>query len=92
MSRLNIYGMYAANGNAAGFWVQRDSWLGSTFARILSVAGHTTGPLPGKPPYHGNPAVMAEFYLHGRLKEASMILSCPGTYAYTQIPPPGGTI
>lgn len=92
MSRLNIYGMYAANENAAGFWVRRDSWSVSTFARILSVGDHATGPLPGKPPYHGNPEVIAEFYLHGQLKDASMTLSCPGTYAYTQIVPPRSAI
>lgn len=90
MNNPNIYGMYAANGNQAGFWVRRDSWSGSTFARIRTIAGQAAGPLPGNPPYHGNPKVIVEFYLHGRLKEAAMILSCPGTYAYAQIPAPAG--
>lgn len=90
MSRSNIYGMYAANGNAAGFFVRRDSWANSTFARILTVAGQPTGPLPGKSPYHGNPTVMAAFYFNDRLKDPAMILSCPGTYAYTEIPAPPG--
>jgi hypothetical protein len=90
MNQPNIYGLYAANGNAAGFWVRRDSWSGSTFARILTVGGQSAGPLSGKPPYHDNPPVIAAFYLHGKLKDPNMVLSCPGTYAYTQIPLPAG--
>lgn len=94
MSNLNIYGMYAANGNAVGFFVRRDSWAHSTFAKVLSIHGQTSGPLPGKPPYHtnwphhGNPVVLVDFYFNDRLKEKGMILSCPGTYAYRQIPSP----
>ena len=91
MNQPNVYGMYTANGSTAGFWIRRNSWSSSTYARVLTIAGYSTGPLPGKPPYHGNPQVVVEFYFNDRLKEQSMILSCPGTYGYAQIEPPAAS-
>jgi len=87
---LNVYEMYTAHGHAAGFWIRRGSWARSTFAKVLTVGGSANGPLAGRPPYHGNPTVVVDFYMDGRLKEPGMILSCPGTYTYTEIQPPNG--
>jgi hypothetical protein len=88
MNQPNLYGMYIASGHNAGFFVRRDSWAGSTYARVLTIGGQASGPLSGKSPYFGNPAVIVDFYFNDRLKESGMQLSCPGTYAYTQIPDP----
>lgn len=87
MARHNVYQMYTANGERAGFFIRRDSWARSTFARVLMIDGRSDGPLPGPPPYHGNAPVRVEFHLNGQLKDPNMLLSCPGTYAYTQIEP-----
>lgn len=84
----NIYEMYVANGNASGFWVQRDSWGPRTVARILSVDGKESGALRGRAPYYGNPDVLCEFYLNGNLNNASKQLPCPGTFGYIQIKQP----
>ncbi len=75
----NIYQMYTANSESAGFWVQRESW-GNTCACAVSVAGQIDGPLPGKPPYHGNPEVITDVYdIHtGEMKSPEAVLSCPG--------------
>jgi hypothetical protein len=73
---MNIYEMYVANGNRAGFSVHRNSWASHNTAQVLSVAGQESGPLSGAPPYYGNPLVIADHpWGVGRL-------SCPGTYAY----------
>ena len=73
---MNVYEMYAANGNRAGFYVRRNSWAPHNVARVLSIDGKESGPLPGKPPYHGNPVVIAD-HPWGVCQ-----LSCPGTYGY----------
>lgn len=52
----NIYQMYVANGNKAGFWVQRNSWSWQT-ALITSIGGQTEGKLEGLPPYFKNQKV-----------------------------------
>jgi hypothetical protein len=90
---MNVYQMYVAFDNRVGFWVQRDSW-GNTCALVKQIGSQTEGELPGKPPYHGNPKVTVDvFDIHnGSLKESDTILSCPGTYAYTQIPDPEWSI
>lgn len=83
----NIYQMYEANGNKAGFFVRRNSW-GNTYARVATVAGSTEGPLPGNPPYYGNPPVtMDVFNDDGSLKGTDQELSCPGTYSYKRFEP-----
>ncbi len=76
----NIYQMYVANGNKAGFWVKRNSWSWQT-ALITSIAGKSEGELEGKPPYFGNPKVLARMGGTGGEFE----LSCPGTYGYTRV-------
>ncbi len=94
MAKENIYQMYARLGGV-GFFVKRDSWSHpQTIAKVVSVGGLTSGPLPGSPPYHSvgpkhrSPVVMAGICYQGAgpyLEE----LSCPGTYAYTHIDSPG---
>ncbi len=82
---MNIYQMYAANGNRCGFYVRRDGWSHpETYALILTIAGKEEGPLPGNPPYHKNAAVLARVWYQGKPVEEG--LSCPGTHAYTKIP------
>jgi len=78
----NIYQMYMANGNRAGFWVKRNSWSWQT-ALITSIAGKAEGELEGSPPYYGNPKVKALMGGKGREIE----ISCPGTYAYKRVEP-----
>lgn len=63
---MNIFQMYEANDNRAGFWVFRDTW-GYTCARIVSIACHTEGPLSptlGRAPYYdkARDLVYAELY------------------------------
>lgn len=79
---MNVYEMYQANGNKAGFWIRRDNW-GRIVAKVLKVGGKERGALPGKAPYFGNPAVLAVFVesASGQVKDQSQV-SCPGTGAY----------
>ena len=86
---MNIYQMYVANGNKAGFYVVRDSW-GNTIAEITTVGGKKEGMLPGKPPYYGNPPVKADIYKKdtGSKINTNATISCPGTYAYTLVEDP----
>jgi hypothetical protein len=93
MERQNLYQMYTRL-NGAGFFVKRDSWSHpKTVARVVSIGGLTTEPLPGEPPYHnqggklGSPKVIAEICYQGAAPRRQE-LTCPGTYAYTQIDPP----
>ena len=87
MESLNIYQMYVANGEKTGFFVRRDSW-GSVYARIRTIGGQEEGPLAGEPPYHGNPEVIMDVFSNdGTLKNENEVMSCPGTYAYSQIKP-----
>lgn len=80
--------MYEANGNKAGFYVRRRTW-GNTYARVVAVGGRAEGPLPGEPPYFGNPEVLVDVFKNdGRQVASGDVLSCPGTYSYEQIPPP----
>lgn len=79
---VNIYQMYVANGNKAGFWVKRNSWSWQT-ALVVSVGGKAEGELEGKPPYFNNPKVKALMGGTGREVE----LTCPGTYGYAQVQP-----
>ena len=82
---MNIYQMYAANGNRCGFYVRRDSWSHpETYALVLTIDGKEEGPLPGFPPYHKNAGVSARIWYQG--KPAVGRLSCAGSHAYSQIP------
>jgi|WetSurMetagenome_2_1015567.scaffolds.fasta_scaffold47463_2 hypothetical protein len=77
----NIYQMYIANGNKAGFLVQRKSWSLHTKVLITSIGGKTIGELEGIPPYFKNQKVK------GRLggTDQEIDISCPGTYGYKKI-------
>jgi len=83
----NIYQMYAANGNRAGFYVRRNSWA-QTYARVVAVDGREAGPLSGRPPYYGNPPVTMDVYnWDGTVRAVAQPLSCPGTYGYSLFEP-----
>jgi hypothetical protein len=77
---MNIYQMYVANGNKAGFWVKRNSWSWQT-AKIVTIGGKSEGELSGNPPYYSNQKVYGLFNGHGKQVE----LTSPGTYGYTLI-------
>lgn len=79
-SKMNIYQMYVAKGNKAGFWVKRNSWSWKT-ALITRVDGKTEGELVGEPPYFNSPKVKGK--MGGMYKEIN--ISCPGTYGYELI-------
>ncbi len=78
--KQNIYQMYVANGNRAGFWVQRDSWSWKS-ALIVSIGGNAEGPLEGNPPYFQNQKVMGKMGGVGREVE----ITSPGTYGYRRV-------
>lgn len=79
---MNIYQMYEKNGNQCGFCVVRDSW-GRIYAKVTSIAGQTSGPLKGRPPYYGNPRVTMDVYNNdGTIQKENQVLSCPGNYTY----------
>lgn len=91
---LNVFEMYVANGNRAGFWVKRNSW-GNTCALVKLVGGQESGEMPGLPPYFGvkgkgSPKVIVDVIdlWTGQLKDGDTLLSCPGTCGYEQIAPP----
>lgn len=85
----NVYQMYEANGNKAGFFVRRRTW-GNTYGRIISIGGLTEGPLSGESPYFKNQKVIVDLFRNdGSLVAAGEVLSCPGNYSYerTDAPP-----
>jgi hypothetical protein len=48
----NIYQMYVENGCKFEFYVTRDSWSGSKYARVVSIEGVEEGIIiEGDPPY-----------------------------------------
>jgi hypothetical protein len=92
MATENIYQMFTRLGGA-GFFVKRDSWSHpKAAARVISVGGLTSGPLPGLPPYH-QPAgtkkllVLADISYRGEPSQPQELTS-PGTFAYTLIERP----
>lgn len=56
----NIYQLYVQNGNRCPLIVKRGNW-GKTAFVVESIAGNCFGPLPGVPPYHGNPVVKGRY-------------------------------
>jgi hypothetical protein len=88
----NIYQMFTRLGGA-GFFVKRDSWSHpQTVAKVISVGGLTSGPLPGSPPYHQPPGAkkliaMAAISYQGQPAKIQELTS-PGTFAYTVIERP----
>ncbi|MFI3156408.1 MAG: hypothetical protein QX199_09630 [Methylococcaceae bacterium] len=83
---MNIYEMYTENGDVAGFWVKHKTWKVGTSARVLLIDGLSFGRLKGKAPYFvGNPPVLCEFYVHGKLENSSMLLPDADTDSYYRI-------
>ena len=80
IEKINIYQMYLANGNKAGFFVRRNSWS-NKIAKIVTVGGKTCGELAGRAPYFDNPKVFGKFDDNGSIFE----VTCAGTFAYTLI-------
>lgn len=78
----NIYQLYRANGNKAGFVVRRQSWPVAV-AIIKSIGGKEKGVLPGYPPYHGNPRVVAEVVSGGRVVVCE--LTCAGCFQWERV-------
>jgi hypothetical protein len=85
---MNIYQMYVEHNKKPGFWIRRTTW-GNTCAKVTSV-----GPLKGRPPYYGNPEVLADvFNIHaGTLVEKDAVVPVPGTYkTWRWVDPPEWT-
>lgn len=86
---MNVYQMYIANGNKAGFWIKRDSWSNYK-AFVTSVQGKTEGKLKGNHPYYNNCVVRADVYNFrtGELATSfgdggkNHLVSCAGTFGY----------
>lgn len=84
----NVYQMYIANGNQAGFYVRRANWKPGTYARVVSIDGRESGPLTGRAPYFGNPTVLVDFYnSDGTVRASGQELSSPGNYSYSRFEP-----
>ena len=87
--KMNIYEMYIANGNKAGFWIQRDSWSNYK-AQVITVQGRSEGELKGTPPYYNNSSVCAAVYEISTGEVAATFgdhekdfeISCAGTNSY----------
>jgi hypothetical protein len=91
MDAENIYQLFTRLG--AGFFVKRDSWSHpNAAARIISVGGQTSGPLPGDPPYHqpkGAKKLIVRVAISYRGEPATVQeLTSPDTYAYALIDKP----
>ena len=83
---MNIYEMYTENGDIADFWVKHKSWGIGTAARVLSIDGLSFGKLKGKAPYFvGNPVVLCEFYVQGKLENSALLLPDADTDSYYRI-------
>ena len=86
---MTIYRMYAQNGHRAGFWVQHRGW-GNACALVLSVGGREVGPLPGRPPLHGDAAVIVRRHdvRSGRVLDAGVRVDHPGDKNFAFIAEP----
>lgn len=83
---MNIYEMYVEHWKRTGFWVRRTTW-GNTIAQIKLV-----GDLIGRPPYYGNPEVVAVVFdlQTGEVKDEHFVIDTAGTYkTWRWVQPPG---
>lgn len=73
---MNIYEMYVEHWKQAGFWVRKTTW-GKTIAKVKQV-----GELSGRPPYYGNPEVVAVVFdlYTGEIKDEHFVIDTAGTY------------
>jgi len=93
--RINIFQMYVENNCKFGFYVKRDSWDSSRFAKVVAIDGVEKGKMiEGDPPYftqhypQGHPKegkiwkrkVYMEWLGKGRYET-----ECGVTYAWVQI-------
>ena len=87
---MTIYGIYAQNGNRAGFWVQHRSWS-NTCARVQSIAGRSGGKLPGDAPLYANAEVLVRGFdvRSGRPIAMGPRLGAPQDRNYVVIAQPG---
>ena len=93
--RQNIFEMYVANGNKAGFWIKRNSWS-ANIARVTSIANQAEGPLEGNPPYFKSQKVKGDVYIErsGDMRWASggsgrqQDITSAGTYGYELVDTP----
>jgi hypothetical protein len=86
---MSIYRLYVQNGNIAGFWVQHRTWR-NVCAQVLSVAGQTTGQLPGSPPAHGEATVLIRSFdvRSGRPTELGPQMPAPQDKGFIRIAEP----
>jgi hypothetical protein len=88
----NSYQMFTRL-DGAGVFVKRDSWSHPrTVAKVISVGGLTSGPLPGLPLYPTAGSQKANCDGGNLLSEPAKIqeFASPGTFAYTVIERPTG--
>lgn len=99
--RLNIYQMYVKNDCSLGFYVRRNSWHPSRYAKVVDIQWVENGKMiKGEPPYFGgfkNPPghPRAGKTMGPRLvkleadwmEEGYMITDCGGTYSWEQVYP-----
>ena len=86
---MNVYRLYAQNNHRAGFWVQHRTWA-NTCARIETIAGQSSGTLPGAAPLHELADVMVRVFdvRSGRLLEGDSLLKQPDDRNYSLIAEP----
>jgi hypothetical protein len=86
---MNIYKLYAANGDRAGFWVQHRTWK-NMCAHIQSIADQQCGALPGPSPLHDNAKIVARIFdvRSGRPIPVGPSLDNPDDHNYTVIAEP----
>lgn len=82
--RKNVFQLYEENGNRAGFWIRRD-WWHRCYAFVHSIGGITSGPLPGSPPYYGNPKVLVSIVGSKCVRSGNYYLPCPGSYQWEAV-------
>jgi hypothetical protein len=86
---MNVYRLYQQNSHRAGFWVQHRTWINSC-AQVCSIAGKSSGALPGLAPLHDLADVMVHVFdvRSGRLLERDSILKKPDDRNYALIAEP----
>ncbi len=86
---MTIYGLYNQNGRRSGFWIQHRSW-GNICAQVRSIAGASSGALPGHAPLYDNAKVIMQVFdvRSGRPLQSELSLHPPEDRNYAQIAEP----
>jgi hypothetical protein len=86
---MNVYRLYAQNNHRAGFWVQHRTWC-NTCAHVQSIAGKSSGTLPGAGPIHDLADVVVSIFdvRSGRLIEGDSLLKQPDDRNFSLIAEP----